>query len=1630
MTEHKISGFDTMINQIRDQIKEQGISTSGKGNIFERLVKQYLIVCPPYSEMYEEVWLWADFPYNNNVHDTGIDIVAKKKNCDEYVAVQCKFYEEDKPISMSDINKFLATSEKHFYVDGKKCNYTERIFVSTTDKWAKNAEDAIKNLDTPVSKIGLQDLRNSVIDWDQFSLDYIQSMKPAEKKNERDHQKTAREKVIAGFKTADRGKLIMACGTGKTFTSLKIAEEQTNGNGSVLFLVPSISLLNQTLQEWCAQCSYDYSVFAICSDPKASRKTDDPLLAVIDATIPASTNSTRLVESYEKCKDEPGMKLFFSTYQSIDVISRFQDETDLVFDLIICDEAHRTTGFSLTDNKSKGEESDFVKVHDNNFIRGKKRLYMTATPRIYTQASQELAERRSVILCSMDKEEYYGKEFYKLSFADAVGKNLLSDYRVVVLAVDEEYASSSLQEILTDENNELKLDDSVKILGCLNGLSKRTMYDSEKDYFTDDPEPMKCAVAFAGTRKVSEAFVENTRMIQDALKKKGNDEGLVNVELDHVDGTMNVADRSKRLDWLKDDIPDGTCRVLSNPRCLSEGIDVPALDAVIFLNANKSKVDIIQAVGRVMRKAEGKKYGYVILPVGIPAGKTPSEVLTDNKKYGIIWEVLQALLSHDEDLNKKINQIELNEKNIDKIQLIGVGGTTDDGGHIGEDDGNEGDEQTLPSSNEGLQMSWKDLDEWKDAIYAKIVDKCGKRQYWKDWADDVADIAKRHMASINKMIDSGEITPRFNNFLSALRANLNPTITRQDAVEMLAEHMVTLPVFQALFEGYDFIEKNPVSKIMQDMINSFDDKFVGEERETLDSLSLKVFRTATGLDNSKAKQDLIKDLYKTFFQTALPDTSNRLGIVYTPTEVVDFIIQSVEVVLGDYFDSSINDKGVHILDPFTGTGTFIVQLLRSGLIKPENLQYKYQNELHANEIVLLAYYIAAINIEETYHDITKAEEYTPFDGIVLTDTFELSENPGKEYNGPGQMTMFKANSGRASKEMQTPITVIIGNPPYSVGQKSSNDNNQNIKYEHLDAAVANTYVAKSNAQKNKYDTYIKSFRWATDRLGNNGVICFVTNGSFIDSTSYDGMRQCLIEEFNSIYVFNLRGDASTKGERRRKEKGNVFGEGTKTPIAITLLIKKENTQRDGYVHYYDIGDYLTREQKLDIIKDFNDINGIKWKKIKPNSLNDWINQRQNTQYLNFTILGDKNENQNETYFNGDYALGYQSGGCDSWFYNFSSDEVVNNTNEMIAFCNDEVVRCNTELQAMQQEGSVGSGKKERVETLNKIRTDNETKIHWSDKFANALYAGKKIEVVPEYRKIAYRPFCKKYCAFDKKIIHRMKNWDNIFPTVDTQNLVICINGTGSKDKFAALITDCIQDFQHLFNCQSFPMYFYDLPKENKKSQLSFNNTNNENSIPQKRHTISDLQLEKFRQQYGENVSKEDIFYYIYAVLQNNEYIERYSSYLSKGMPCVPMLKGFKKYVKIGRELANLHLHYEDKVDPASVPGLHVDIKKENYYVKKMHFTDKDKKDTLIFNDYITISGIPKETFRYKLNGRSPLDGVIEYYDATKKTKSGKTDDPNTYSKDEKYILNLVISVIHLSLETQKLVDSMPPYEEI
>lgn len=1601
------------LDRILQSYRQAAVTEREKGTYFERLTLAYLRNDPIQAQQFSEVWAYGDWAKENGWtgKDTGIDLVAKLADEEGYAAIQCKFYAPKHRIQKGDVDKFLSASAKS--------PFNRRVFIDTTEvDWSENAEETIRGQSIPVVRVGLDALRDSAIDWSVYEVsDEVQLRS---KKQLHSHQKLALEHVGKGFEEGDRGKLIMACGTGKTFTSLRIAEAVAGKGKRVLFLVPSLALIAQTVREWTYDAELELRSFAVCSDAQVGKRRKDrddvAEIEVHELEFPATTQPAKLVEK-AGIDDANRMTVVFSTYQSIPVITAAQEQGLQQFDLIICDEAHRTTGATLDGE----DESNFVRVHDNKYVAGAKRLYMTATPRIFGDNARTKAAEAAVTLCDMDDEAIYGPTFFTRGFSWAVENGMLTDYKVIVLAMDETLVSRGVQGRIAADN-ELQLDDATKIIGCYKALIKQ---GSEGD-FTIDAQPMRRAIAFCKDIRSSKLIEREFGAVVDEFNgttvlEEDNAEH-VSCEVKHVDGTFNAKTRGELLHWLSDDVAKDSCKILTNARCLSEGVDVPALDAIMFLHPRKSQIDVVQSVGRVMRRAEGKKLGYVILPVVIPANVTPEAALNDNERYKVVWQILNALRAHDDRFDATINKLELNNDTGGQIEVIAIAEnlpqkqtTGGEGAGIGSGGSDDDGERGTQTRNED-QISFI-FDEFPAAIRAKIVQKCGRRTYWEDWAKDIGKIAQQHIERINAILDTGvEERAVFDAFLEEIRDDLNGAVTKDEAVEMLAQHLITKPVFDALFSDYNFAAENPVSQAMQKVVAVLEPKNIQKEAQALEGFYDSVKRRAAGIDNAEGKQKIIVELYDKFFKTAFPKLTEKLGIVYTPVEVVDFIIYSVNDILQQEFGVTLGSKSVHIIDPFTGTGTFVTRLLQSGLIDAADLEYKYKNEIHANEIVLLAYYIAAINIEATYHSIS-GNDYAPFTGICLTDTFEMYESDDMV------AALMADNSERRNRQKALDIRVIIGNPPYSVGQKSESDGAKNVVYRGLDQKIRNTYAAKSKAklQRNLYDSYVRAIRWASDRLGDDGgVVGFITGSGWIDKAYADGMRKCLEEECTSIYIINLRGDVRknmlSKGVAREGE--NIFRQGSMTDTAIAFFVKNPSSQAEHKVHYYDIGDDLKTEQKLAKLAHFKSLARLDannaFEVTKADESFDWINKRDKN-FDKFIVLGDKEKGASKKLFD-NFTLGVVTN-RDAWCYNFSDTKLSGNIEKFTREYNRQL--------------SIGAD----IE-------HNGDAISWTRSLKSTFEKGREISVDDGVKLTScYRPFTKSRMFYSRVLNEMLYQTHRLYPLPKSQNMSIAISGVGARSGFSVLMCDAMPNLDLIEKGQNYPLKLYE-EIDNDDDDL-FKNDGVEDGYRVK-DGITDYGLKHFRDVYcNENITKEDIFYYTYSLLHSDDYRTRYVDNLGKQLPRIPAVKSevdFWAFVDAGRKLGDLHVNYES-VDMYPVTIAEGDLRLASindpvkfYRVEQMRYAGKrgSDKTTLHYNNNITLEDIPLAAYDYVVNGKAALDWVVERQRVKKDAASGIVNDANDYANETMqnpaYPLELFQRVITVSLETMKIVRSLPKLE--
>ena len=1170
---------------------------------------------------------------------------------------------------------------------------------------------------------------------------------------------------------------------------------------------------------------------------------------------------------------------------------------------------------------------------------------------------------------------------------------------------------------------------------------------------------------------------------------------------------------------------------------------MPNLDAVAFFQPRGSVVDVVQAVGRAIRKAEGKSYGYVILPVVLTEDELQSiDSALKSKKFNVIWEALKALRSHDERL---IDSARINEV----VSVIGESG----------------------SGREAIEATLFTLDELTEAMKSVIPKKLGDLEYWEQYALKVGDIMRKLSLRIKGLTEQNpDIANLFSRFCKSLQSNLNASFDIDEAIALIAQHIITKPIFECIFPDLDFSRFDKVSHELDKLYTTLLDFGLASETKILEEFYTSVRSNAEFAKSDKSKQELIKNLYNTLFKEAFKKTQEKLGIVYTPIEVVDFIIYSLEFVLNTHFGKSLGDTHINIYDPFTGTGTFITRLIQSGLLD-SNLSYKYKNELWANEITLLGYYIAQINITATMHqrmqhlaestnshseevrsateesinpekdskmrnqslrarqklsaaiqnldadnmdsslstfpqndnnisddsddkNDKRASDFILLDNLLFTDTFSSYTPDSRGFRGEVKQLNLQIpeylakNYAKIQELKQAEFKVILSNPPYSAGQNSANDDNKNTSYPALEKRIADTYAKLSQAtnKSNNYDSYKMAIRYASDRIESKGVVAFVTNGSFIEGKSDAGLRACLETEFDFIYIFNLRGDIRKNMQTKEGIEGeNIFGNASQTPVAISILIKcgKNETNKKAQIFHYDIKDTNARKtsDKLSLIHNLKSIANLenKWQLITPNQDYDWINQRDYS-YMKFMPIADKSckfkpLKKGEMNIFEVFSMGLVSN-RDAWVYNFSKENLEKNMRFMIENYNNEVENL--------------------AKNPNYKPTMDSTKIKWTRALLNDFNKKLKFDFNDSGLIVSshYRPFTKYHLYLAKHFNEMFYQMPQIYPTPQTKdinildcgvetetfikdfakrnkylpNLSICIDEGGQT---GAIITDLICDLHFCPQTQAFPLYYYEKIEPDQAKNLFDKSEVNGNDTYRRKDAIRDEALKEVQKIYkDESITKEDIFYYIYALLNHKTYKEKYRDNLSKMLPRLPFMQDFRGFEKAGRELAELHLNYESYVaESSAILTLRSEIDNieqalkgslferdslfrvkaqiealsdEDFYIKKPAFGKDGKKvqkNRIYLNEKLAIINIPQSAHEYIVNGRSAIEWIIDRYQIKIYTNSQIENNPNEYEaengalkglKGGRYVASLLLSVIEMSARTMEILNAMPEYKSL
>ncbi|MDE0020102.1 MAG: N-6 DNA methylase [Candidatus Poribacteria bacterium] len=869
------------------------------------------------------------------------------------------------------------------------------------------------------------------------------------------------------------------------------------------------------------------------------------------------------------------------------------------------------------------------------------------------------------------------------------------------------------------------------------------------------------------------------------------------------------------------------------------------------------------------------------------------------------------------------------------------------------------------------------------------------REHVPDIAADLKEKIQGRRSGDNKFAQA------FDRFYNLCRDAVNPDLSAEAVEEMLIQHILTERIFRTVFNNSDFTRRNIIAREIEQVVDALTAKAISREAylKPLDRYYNAVEQAAAFCREFSQKQHLLNAFYETFFQSFSEDVADTHGIVYTPQPIVNFMVNSVQQILETEFNRSLSSEGVHIIDPFVGTGNFIVRLMRE--IDGTALERKYKHELHCNEVMLLPYYIASLNIEREYWQ--RMQEYEPFEGVVLADTFELME--------PLQKQLFtEENTERVKKQKEADMFVVIGNPPYNAWQVNDSDNNKNRTYEPkkkgdetIDTRVRSTYAADSKAtNKNALsDPYVKAIRWASDRIKDEGVVAFVTNNGFLDGIALDGMRKHLADDFDKIYVLNLEGNVR-KNQKLSGTMYNVFG--IQVGVSVNLFIKKKEPDEEKNspsIFYAGVDESWRKEEKYDFLNSHQHYQKIEWKQITPDKRHTWILDGLQPEFETFIPIGTKKAKAAKGAAKGAVFKIYSNGvktNRDAWVYNFNRNALVANVQRTIEFYNAEVDRW----------------KRRRDDNANVdafVRYDD-TKISWSRDLKAKLKRGVFAEFDEEkLRTSLYRPFTKTGIFFDRTLNDLRYVFPSIFPMPETEaeNRVIIVPGLGGRADYWCSITNVIPNlsFISIDSNQCFPFYTYDEDGSNR------------------RENITDWALSAFRSHYGHpSISRWNIFHYVYGLLHHPDYRERYEKNLKRDLPHIPFAPAFRAFASAGAELADLHVNYES-APPYALEMLEAEGAAVDWRAEKMRFS-KDKR-SILYNDFLTLSGIPSAALEYRLGNRSALEWVVNQYQVKTDKRSGIVNDPNR-SGDPQYIVNLLRRVVSVSLRTVEIVKALPPLE--
>lgn len=1628
----ELPDYQATVAYIHQKAEKQALNSGQTkkiaGDLWESLVVAFLQTDPVWQRQLAKVYRPGGF-------DKGVDIIVEGHD-GKVCAVQCKFSgNPDASLSKSQIDSFLGA------LNSKK--YDEGMVVWSGFKVSKAVDDEIgPDAKTPVKLLTGYNLSAAAVNWTEIAAtDRVVARQP---KTPFEHQEKAVVDLLVEFTgkneqpASSKAKLVMACGSGKTFTSQLAAELIAGADKLIAYFVPSLALMGQTMRSWAQDEDPDrygvqHKFCGICSDAGVGKMAEEGMerQAIAQLEMPIATDVASIEKMLTKPIPQGHMRTVFCTYDSAARLAEAMAETGTVFDLLFCDEAHRTTGIErFSESAKKKDMSGWQMPTEDTHIPARKRVFMTATPKVFSKAAKDTAAQQERKVWDMGDPEIYGNTAFTLGFSTVVDKKLLSDYKVEIIQTRQGLVQDLLNKFwespraqTIDEKTRKSLDTGAA--AQMVGLFKALTGGCEEGGI------LWKTIVYTNRIDASKAFAALFPLFSEHLAAvAGKDVPRIAVE--HVDGTMPATTRQRKLAFLDEAAIAGEIRILSNPDCLSEGVDVPTLDALCFLQPKGSTIKIVQSVGRVMRKAPLKKYGHVIVPTIIPAEvEDYTQYLRRDDHWKTTWALLRALRSHDDRLADELAKHELNsdywpqqirchvvKDDLDTLLIAGSGKSGVAGGGAGAETEQGDKDRSGNKSDDGSEIDSGDSDgEWSGAgsgtrqpalnggdgdveiltldfenllvevpqeayklllqgLSVVTLEKVGERQYWEVWSKDAAVAYERILERITSYYQQNqEFKGEIDRTVKDLKTTIGDRSTPEEILSILAQFQVIRPVFNALFGTSEYFEDSPLSAAMTDLADSVEILNLDAETHKLDSFYDSVVKRAEAIDRPEDRQELIKHLYEDFIGTAFPEEKRKYGVVYTPTEIVDFILRSVDWSLKEELGiaDGIASENVEVLDPFAGTGTFLVRLIQNpDLLPDDKLEHKFRHNLHSNEIMALPYWATEVNMEQAYQTRMPGE-YVPYENGVLVDTFTMAQ-PGSDQTAlKFGSRATRENYERATRQDNKKITVIVGNPPWKmVEDNAEKEISVKKEYPYVCECIEETYgkFAKKVKKMALFDSYIMALRWASDRIGEHGVIGFVTNNGWLTGAAASGVRRVIEDEFAFAHVINLRGKIQNVPlEQKALEGANVFGVTVGVQIIILSKTAERKQNEKAKIRYHDIVAISDASQKLGRLTQSQNIADpnkvLQWEILQCDKAGDWLEQG-TVDWGQHSIMGDEDTKK---FYSGEAMFGLYSNGLKSQmdYIALSSDaEVACGNGELMAKeFNSHILNDTTpfESETKDQPFKWYKGMKDRLashkqrdefiqfteEDIKSVQAKPflpqiavwHKKLNWSQYRLNDMFttqSGVDLEGIRSAASAASRaqraerseqfasrvsgmlsstapsPASRQTCTSTTEPL-------SASPDIVSRQLAISAAGVGTATGFRAIAHLLPPDLSLVEKTQCFPRYRLESPPESSLGG-GFEATADGNGVLHGQDcgdgtgrvwidNILDSTLERYRAHYeNDTIVKDDIFFYVYGILHHEGYRAKYKNDLKKELPRIPTAPNFRKFSEIGKSLAELHCDYD------------------------------------------------------------------------------------------------------------------------